>query len=355
MKDFDSNSLTELLVGSDSDQSVEEPAEVTTSATQQLLSSAPVLTQIVAKSVRQLARCTSCRRKQVAALGQLNLTEIIERVPPVLFTIVDFIADRPLDAVRLSCWTASFIHAESRITANSLWSTLYERRWAAFHDAVSHMSKGKLVDWCAQYQETLFGKTKLILEVFHRELKRGFTMSVMPAHVCFDARLDAYRAEYISASAVLPETIPAADDHRLRFCSASTRERLELNSVAQQQLPDQKDKTLHYPYRVLQGTDGLIPGKEVEVQWKMQHGSPFGWWHGTLESIAYEDNGPHATATVTFAHFPRDSRWHRMQVRFGDSEVQANDYGGFTGGIRACSDAEARHWKRFFPRAASQP
>jgi len=360
MKDFNSNSLTVHPCDSDDDQSVQERAELTTSAPRQGCCFGPAaLNRMVAKSFSQLARRRWRRRKRVAVLGHPSLTEIIEHVPPILFSIVDFIADRPRNAVAFSCWTASFIHAETRITANLLWSTLYERKWPVFHDALCHISKGKLVDWCTQYRETLLGKTKLILEVYHRELKRGYTMSAMPAYVCFDAKLNAYKAEYISASAALPETIPATDNHRLRFCSAGTRERLELNSVAQLQLQDQQDKSLrqalHYPYRVLQGTDELVPGKSVEVQWKMQDGSPFGWWHGTLESIAYEDNGPHATATVTFAHFPSDTHWHRMQVRFGDSEVRANDYGGFTGGIRACSDAEARHWRRFFPRAASQP
>jgi len=359
MKDFDSNCLTEHLCVNDDDQSVEERAELTTSTPRKCCCFVgPVLIRKVAKSFSkpfsQLARRSWRRKKRVAIIGHTSLTEIIEHVPPILFTIIDFIADRPRNAVRLSCWTASFIHAETRIAAHLLWSTMYERRWPAFHDALSYMGKGKLVDWCTRYRETLFGKTKLILEVYHRELKRGYSMSVMPAHVRFDAKLNAYRAEYISASRALPETIPATDNHRLRFCSAGTRERLELNFVAQQQLQDQNDSASCYPYQVLQGTDDLVPGKSVEVQWKMQRGSPFGWWHGSLESIAYEDNGPHATATVTFAHFPRDSHWHRMQVRCGDSEVRANDYGGFTGGIRACSDAEARHWKRFCPKTPFQ-
>jgi len=290
----------------------------------------------------------------MTAPGQPSLAEIVERVPPVLFTIIDFIADRPLNAVRLSCWTASFIHAETRISTNLLWSKLYERRWPAFHDAVSHTSKAKWVDWCTQYQETLFGKTKVTLEVYHRELKRGFVMSVMPANVHFDAKLNAYVAEYISASQVRPEAIPALDVHRLRFCPLGTRERLEVSLLAQLQVQDKDDTAPCYPYRVLQGTDGLVPGQSVELQWKMQQASPFGWWYGTLESIAYENNGPHATATITFGHFPWDSRWYRMQVCFGDSEIRTNDYGGFTGGIRACSDAEARHWKRYFMQTVCQ-
>ena len=33
-----------------------------------------------------------------------------------------------------------------------------------------------------------------------------------------------------------------------------------------------------YPYRVLEGLEGLEVGRNVELQWKMQEGSPFGWW-----------------------------------------------------------------------------
>jgi len=189
--------------------------------------------------------------------------------------------------------------------------------------------------------------------VYHRELKRGFAMSVMPALVHFEAKLNAYLVQYISASKVRPEAIPAADVHRLRFCPPHTRERLEVGLVAQRRMP-QDDTDLFYPHRVLQGTDGLAPGQSVELQWKMQHSSPFGWWHGTLESISYEHNGPRATATIAFGHFPRDSRWYRMQVRFGDGEIRSNDYGGFTGGIRACSDVEARHWSRYLPQTRAE-
>jgi hypothetical protein len=348
MKDFDS-SLTVHLFDSDSEDSVEELEELTISEPRQRQCLGVVFNRMIASSFGQLACCSRCSRKKRAWHGQPSLTEIVERVPPVLFTIIDFLADRPLNVVRLSCWTASFIHAETSIASNPLWNTLYERRWPAFHDALCHTNRAKSWDWRSQYQETLFGKTKVTLEVYHRELKRGFVMSVMPANVRFEASLNAYVAEYISASEVRPEAIPGTDSHRLRFCPPGTRDRLEVGLVAQSQVPDEDDTALCYPYRVLQDHDGLVPGQSVELQWKMQQASPFGWWYGTLESIAYEDNGPHATATITFGHFPSDSRWYRMQVRCGDSEVRTNDYGGFTGGIRACSAAEARHWNRHFP------
>jgi len=269
----------------------------------------------------------------------------------VLFLVVDFIADRPLDAVRLSCQTANFIFTETCMFEHSLWNALYERRWPTFHEALSHESRAEVLDWRAQYQETLAGNTKITLEVYHRERKRGFAMSVMPANVSFNVKNNLYMAEYISASQVRPEAIPVSESYRLRFCPPSARERLEPDLVAKPQEQDPEAMSLQYPYRVLQGTAGLMPGQSVELQWKMQWGSPFGWWYGTLEAITRETNGPHATATILFDHFPKDSRWYRMEVRFGDLEIQPNDFGGFTGGIRACSDAETRHWNQYFPQA----
>lgn len=305
--------------------------------------------RMVASSLGQLDGWAWGMRETVAVPGQTSFTDIVERVSPVLYLIMDFIADRPLDAVRFSCLTANFIFAETRVAQHSLWRTLYEQRWPAFHDALSHKSRAEVLDWRAQYQETLAGNTTITLEVYHRERKRGFAMSVMPANVSFKAKRNVYMADYISASQVHPEAIPVSESYRLRFCPSSTREHLEPDLVAKPREQDQ-EQSLHYPYRVLQDTTGLIPGQSVELQWKMQWGSPFGWWYGTLEAITRETNGPHATATILFDHFPKHSRWYRMEVRFGDAEIRPNDFGGFTGGIRACSHAETRHWNQYFPQ-----
>mmetsp|Transcript_24196 Transcript_24196/g.38672 ORF Transcript_24196/g.38672 Transcript_24196/m.38672 type:complete len:410 (+) Transcript_24196:56-1285(+) len=106
-----------------------------------------------------------------------------------------------------------------------------------------------------------------------------------------------------------------------------------------------------YPYKVLEGFEGLVVGQHVELQWKMQKLSPFGWWFGKLESLHLEENGKTATAVLTFAHFPEHSGWHRLSVRFGDRKVRPCNFGGFSGGLRAVSNAEKDRWMRFLPQS----
>lgn len=55
-----------------------------------------------------------------------------------------------------------------------------------------------------------------------------------------------------------------------------------------------------YPYRVLEGFSELRIGQGVELQWKMQFGSPFGWWFGHLEELHIDPDRKTALATVTF-------------------------------------------------------
>ena len=42
---------------------------------------------------------------------------------------------------------------------------------------------------------------------------------------------------------------------------------------------------------VLEGIPELKVGQGVELQWKMQQGSPFGWWFGTVESLERDAGG----------------------------------------------------------------
>merc|ERR1719265_277386 len=208
-------------------------------------------------------------------------------------------------------------------------------KWPAFHEAVSFNSRKQ--DWRRIYQETQMGRCECTLEVFDREKKPGFAMAAMPARVQFKAKLNGFIARYISASPVRPELIPSTEGHRIRFCPPSVRERLQpygvtmspggmsisssdarvpdafCSSKIMRSFPGEKSSSSDYPYRVLESTDGLEVGKGVELQWKMQEHSPFGWWYGTLGALKHfrDQNGEYAVATITFDHFPRNSLWFR--------------------------------------------
>jgi hypothetical protein len=254
------------------------------------------------------------------------------------------------------------------------------------------------------------------LEVFEREKKLGFDMAAMPAIVSYEGRTDEYVAKYISASEVQPEKLPCAENYRLRFCPTSARQQLQpffihvdqgrirgkkgsrrmnryqsnwlhslssllgraaadggartspddlplrTNDLAQASCPARRDASelqsslevdrTAYPYKVLEGFDGLVIGGHVELQWKMQELSPFGWWFGKLESLQRDPNSTTAIGTITFAHFPEYSSWYRLKVRFGDAKVRSCSFGGFSGGIRPVSNAEQDRWMSFLPQSA---
>jgi len=46
--------------------------------------------------------------------------------------------------------------------------------------------------------------------------------------------------------------------------------------------------------QVLEGVPDLKIGQGLELQWKMQQGSPFGWWFGTVESVERDAGGARA-------------------------------------------------------------
>merc|ERR1719265_732887 len=258
---------------------------------------------------------------------------------------------------------------------NSFWEQAYRMRWPACHQAVCFDCKQQ--DWCSVYQETLLGHCEFTIEVFDREKKAGFAMAAMPAQIQFNAIMKGFIARYISASPVRPELIPISEAHRIRFCPASSIEDLQPAGVYfSQSTPTDESKdgrefgaphssrpgkkmqrfkkrgsTEEYPYRVLHGAKGLNIGRGVELQWKMQEHSPFGWWYGTLEALrkASSEHGELYVATISFRHFPRDSPWYQVDVRFGDGKAHPCTMGGTTGGIRPVSPSEDEHWKHFFP------
>jgi hypothetical protein len=202
----------------------------------------------------------------------------------------------------------------------------------------------------------LAGQLTATLEIFDRENKVGFAMSAMAADVHYDGKKNCYVARYLSASEVPPEFILAKDERRLRFCPPAVRAALEpechCRSHRSSSGPKHTDhnREAAYPYRVLPGFQDLKAGQGVELQWKMQAGSPFGWWYGVLEALRVAEDGRTATATMTFRHFPQESRWHQLEVCFGDTETRPSAIGGYSGGLRGVTESERLRWLEFFPK-----
>jgi hypothetical protein len=286
----------------------------------------------------------------------VGLTKVAECCQPLLFEIVGFLAESPKDFAFLCGMSARFMAMQMRPVTNFIWKDMYAQRWPAFHECMQF--KG-IQDWCNLYRETLNGRMECTLEVFDREKKLGFAMAAMPARIQYEARCDCYVARYLSASEVPPEKIPSREEHRLRFCPESVRSQLLHGySLSDAKVDDPHDKiaqslcnsNMHfYPYRVLQGFEGLQVGAGVELQWKMQEGSPFGWWYGQLDALTELGDGL-AQAIITFRHFPSTSRWYRLGVVFGDSNMRDCAFGGYTGGIRSVSEAEKKQCMKFFPK-----
>lgn len=278
--------------------------------------------------------------------------EIVECHQPIFVDIINYLVQEPPDLFRISCTAATLmIHLEPEV--NGLWRSLFQSRWPAFHEYLAYSG---LRNWQRLYAVMLAGGCQCTLEVFDREKKQGFAMAAMPAQVQYDPCLDAFIATYISASEVIPEIIPVNEEHRLRFCPPSARAQLQPGRCLHTDHQDNADcfckRADAYPFKALQGLHGLEVGQPVELQWKMQAASPFGWWFGQLEDLSPIRDTNEALVTIIFHHFPTTSRWHRLQVRIGGSQIQPCNFGGFTGGLRRVSDAERKHWMRFFPKKA---
>jgi len=270
--------------------------------------------------------------------------EVVECHQPVLFHIVGFlIGDReaPNDFVNLCCLSSRSFVLQYEAVSNTSWEYMFRGRWPTFYTCVKYLGAST---WKGLYRASYVGLLQCTLEIFDRENKLGFAMAAMPAKVHYDRKTDKYVADYLSASEVIPEEIPATQEFRLRFVPPSVREALLLNGKLGYKLAS-------YPYRVLSGiSTDLEVGQGVELQWKMQLGSPFGWWYCRLESLRLEPDG-RAVADVTFRHFPEESRWYRLQVTFGTSQMEPCDFGGYTGGLRpVLHGPEHDHWMRFFPK-----
>lgn len=262
--------------------------------------------------------------------GDLPLAAIRD----LLEEVVSFL-QFPREFMRLCCALQSYERAALKIEDHPHWERMYQAQWRTFYQYHKFSAPGS---WRTRYRDTLEGREKFLLEVHERHLDPSFYMSALPARVRWDNFTGNFIAEYLSASQVAPEMIPKSEEFRLRCCPAGANRRLG---------PPECVKT--WPYKVLPGLEGLRVGHGVELQWKMQPGSPFGWWHATLDSLDREPSGEVATATLSFDHFPVESPWYRLHVRFGDGAIRKSSMGGYSGGVWGLSDAEEQRWKQFRP------
>jgi len=263
---------------------------------------------------------------------------------PTMISIMSFL-EEPSDVARLCYFSAGWIRHASESFCPKQWETMYADRWPAFYEAQKYLSQlsHSEVDWKSMYRHTLAGKFETLLEAYDREKKLGFAMSCMLAKVSWNSGINCYIAKYVSASQVLPEKIPYHEGYRLRFCPPSARELLK-----PEMMPPQAPEL--YGHRVLEGIPKVTVGQGVELQWKMQQGSPFGWWFGTVESLERDSGGSKAKVTMIFDHFPASSRWRRLQIIVGDGVVRQCAIGGWHGGVRAVTAAEKSEWVKFYPK-----
>eukprot|EP00931_Biecheleriopsis_adriatica_P077027 TRINITY_DN5066_c0_g2_i1.p1 TRINITY_DN5066_c0_g2~~TRINITY_DN5066_c0_g2_i1.p1 ORF type:complete len:394 (+),score=50.22 TRINITY_DN5066_c0_g2_i1:40-1182(+) len=279
--------------------------------------------------------------------------EVLQCHPGIMLEIASHMISSPQDLFVFRA-ISSFVPAVLQLQAQQIWSRLFQSRWPAFFESLQWTGTPC---WRRSYRQMLAGDCECLLEVYHREKKAGFTMSAMSAYIRYDRKSNAYVTKYQSVNQVPPEHIPVAEEHRLRFCPASARERLQPGclplKLSTSHGINQVDETVnimdYYPYKVLEGLDDLEVGSDVELQWKMQAGSPFGLWFGNLESLVHISGTKDALATVTFNHFPSESIWYRLQVRVGGSEIRRCDFGGYTGGLRRVTESEKKVWMCFFP------
>jgi hypothetical protein len=303
---------------------------------------------------------------------------VVECLPPLLALIGGFLAEAPRDVAHLFYLASKTVVRQASFATNMLWHDMYQFRWKVFFEALQFQKAFEARDdWLNIYRETLAGRLEFMLEVFDRQKKEGFAMSAMPARVHYQHDEGGFVAWYISASEVPPELIFSKEADRLRFCPASVRDPLWRATpkapTPVSELPGERiwtafkerarccvrrrsssqdsliQDTTGYPYSVLGGLDGLKVGGAVELQWKMQDHSPFGWWYGQLEDLKPDRDGKLATATIIFPHFHTASQWYRLAVRFGDQEVRECMLGGKSGGLRPVRDGEKWQWMRHFP------
>jgi hypothetical protein len=257
--------------------------------------------------------------------------------------IAELLAESPRDFVPFFGLASHSVATQSNFRGHPAWQQMYSSWWPAFYECLKYY---KNKNWRHAFLEAHTGTFSCIVDVFDREKKLGFAMAAMAARVSYQAHGDHYETRYISASVIPLEVIPRSESHRLRFCPTSAQSLLGPPICSLDHQPNLE----FYPYKVFEGFGALVVGKGVELQWKMQRRSPFGWWYGRLERLERDQDGRTAVASICFEHFPVGSRWYRLQVRFGDSSIRDCSFGGYTGGIRPVTDVEHKRWMCYFPR-----
>eukprot|EP00955_Chlamydomonas_euryale_P039642 351479-Chlamydomonas_euryale.AAC.17 len=100
-------------------------------------------------------------------------------------------------------------------------------------------------------------------------------------------------------------------------------------------------------------------GQQVEVQWRLELGHPFGWWLGTVQSLLWD------RAVITFPQYPATSPWRHVEVPLvdgcKDGAVSERELGySLLGGLRALNAREVEQWRhqklllRMMPGASSE-
>jgi len=276
---------------------------------------------------------------------------LAERVQPMYGLVSEYLASNPSDFTALLCMSSRSVAWHFKgVGDDRLWRAAYAFRWKAFFDYL-RVQKDRRV-WRDCYRMTVTGEMSFLLEVHEREKMPGFAMAAMSAWTSFapasPSRSEGFVVEYVSASAVKPEFIPLEEQHRIRCCPHSVCEQLEPGVDVD---PTEPISDMSYPNRVLEGFGGLRVGKGVELQWKMQLGSPFGWWFGRLEALELNAGSSSAVATIVFEQIPKVTRWHRLKVQFGDGVMRHCAFGGYSGGIRGVTAEEEGIWAHFRPDA----
>jgi len=330
----------------------------TTVTSDEMSSCAPcsLIAEFWARKVHQVPTAPQVRASGACELGKSRaevsvskLVMIADRSLPFLLQIISFLST-PCELARLCYSTSHSVCSHTEAVAQQQWKVLLAAKWPSIYE---HLCCHSDQSWKRLYLDVATGVLNCTLEVHDREKKIGFAMSRLPARIHWEKATTSYIARYLSASEVPPEKIPVSEQHRLSFCPAAVRGEFGLST--KQGLDQESDheclsKDSQYPYRVLEGVADFRVGQGIELQWKMQHGSPFGWWYGTLEQLDHNSDGVTAVAKITFRHFPAHSHWHQLQIRFGDGATRPCAMGGWSGGVRPLSACEELRWMEFFPK-----
>lgn len=261
-------------------------------------------------------------------------------LPDEIYDSVLSFADGPSEILRAGLLPGRGFFGSEKWLMHSQWELAYKSRFPAFYEAQAFAGE---FEWRTCWRRTISGQVEVLVDVFDREKKPGFAMSAMPALCRWDNELCSYVARYLSVSQVPEEVIPWMEGNRLRFCPENAREHIQ----AKDRRTIDPFKILHQPLNAQEINH--LAGQAVELQWKMRGGGPFGWWYCEVESAEPGPKSGQYQVRLLFRHFPETSPWYRLTVPVGIDAPTSCATGGFSGGLRKCTEGEKRHWMTFFP------